>query len=419
MSITTLYPKNLNEIADTLKTKTHLSNELFFRDYFETATAAFQHGDILPESFLELYLHAYKLKFDGFVFYCGNDRYNQTELHEKAYMLYYWCCKKANVKSAFKERMIQIAISNYMTEWRNNRLDQVRSRIAYQFKADPIELLKLTTALSNGDRLELDYKIMCHFIWQIKRKMHNKPVSNPMMPILYSSNQQIGKSTAIRKLLKPLEGFLLFWFMSELNDARNYPSLSKHFVVFFDEAQDADRTDIDKLKNLVTAETTNARIFYTSSQGAFKQNATFIAATNKPLDYLICDSTGMKRFWQITCPETIDWSVVNSIDYVKLWTEIDENRNEGYITSEDLASLRTTQEQFRYKDNLERYIDQLPCDLSSKPNKEIYADYQSWCEETGEKAKSKNMMTRFVQMRGYIVVAKRKGSTTYDYWEKA
>ena len=275
--------------------------------------------------------------------------------------------------------------------------------------SDSDEMDKLMTAFTKYD--ELDKAVFMHWMWQIKRKMLNMPVSYHIMPILYSDKQGVGKSYFIKKLIAPLKHVTLNWSLHLLSDSRNHMALGSFAIAFFDELQGAARTDIDILKNLITADDIAVRKFHTQQVISVPQRCSFIGATNRPLGEQIFDSTGMRRFYEFKIEGAMDWKVINDLNYLQLWRAIDEGLPRGYL-AEHQGELNKKQETYTITDDVQEFLNEseivaIPQTPENEGSiyefKQFYEKYQDWCEDTGTKALNKQWFSRKLANRGFVL----------------
>lgn len=263
-------------------------------------------------------------------------------------------------------------------------------------------LSKWLTALT-GQVNPLDLAVMQHFIWGIKTRMKGKYPEHIKFPIIYGQRQQTGKTTAIRKLIAPLQYFKLDKNVDEVLDERNLKVLSQFYVCFLDEMAGMQRAEVEQLKRVITAETISYRPMRSNENETVFVTCSFIGASNKPLDELVFDTTGQARFWQINALDNIDWEAINSINYLEIWQSIDENLEKGYIT-EVLEELRKHQELSTMEDFIKIFLDE----SGFMPNThdkfitvaEVHIAYESFCALHGEKPRSAAWFSRIAKKYG-------------------
>ncbi len=257
---------------------------------------------------------------------------------------------------------------------------------------------------------------LAHWIWQVKRKMLGLPVEDHLM-LVFTGRQGCGKSSALSKLLETISEYRCDMPISALADERNYVALSENFVILSDEMQGCQKTDIEHLKQIVTATKLSSRKLYTQLRETFPQNVSLLGTSNKSIDLLVRDETGMRRFFEINCRENMDWWAINSVNYAELWQSIDETVSNGYLHNVK-EEVRERQEKYRFKDAVETYIEELgvvagPLVVNTTA-REIYNDYNRWCLDNGFKPFDKNYFgkrmsslgvksTRTNRTRGYQV----------------
>lgn len=169
------------------------------------------------------------------------------------------------------------------------------------------------------------------FIHSVKSKLLNRPVKRHLMPIFQSMVQGSGKTTAALKFLTPLkelrtEPALLSDFADRRSgDVYRYP------VVFIDDMDKISPSLIPTLNSLVTGDGLLRRQLGSSSAKKTKQRSTLIGTCNPPIDQVIPDETGNRRF--VTMPfrngevskggDPQVWEVINETDFELLWRSVD------------------------------------------------------------------------------------------------
>jgi len=200
------------------------------------------------------------------------------------------------------------------------------------------------------------------FMWQVKRKMKNLPVSAHLMPVL-CGEQGNGKSTFVCKMLEPLHGIDRMVSFGEITDGRNI-QLFDAFVLFTDEMEKAAKADIEAIKNVITATKLSRRIFHSNFMATLRQNATLIGATNGTLGSNIRDTTGLRRFAPIPTLRNpvkpgrpVDWEKINGIDFAALWRSVQINDPDPMLAHMD--ELTRLQEEERERSPVELWLEGL------------------------------------------------------------
>lgn len=316
------------------------------------------------------------------------------------------------------------AIESAITEYVAARRNEHRAKLidAIQFcgsEGNLSELRKFIFAMC-GKEDETYLAVLAHFIWQVKRKAFHLPVQYHMMPIL-TGIQGNGKSTAIRdKFLSPVKDFMTRPSLADLADKKRAEAYQYNYVAFCDEMEQADRTDIDGLKNFITTDKLNVREMYSPHELEFAQNCTPIGCTNRSLATLIYDPTGMRRFFEIlTDPQLKQngWGLLDKIDYLKMWKQIDENipGPDCYIIPL-MDSILTHQEELRVESPIESFLIEsgaMPIkgdDVAEVASDAFFSDYKMFSNQNGHKTKDKSFFGKHLVNFGITKCRKRVGA---------
>lgn len=84
-------------------------------------------------------------------------------------------------------------------------------------------------------------------------------------------------------------------------------------------------------------------------------NATFIGASNKQVKEIIVDPTGMRRFYQLDCLPQMNWTALEQIDFLAMWTSVDEKAESPLLGQ--LAQVQARQGEIRAKDSVEDFFE--------------------------------------------------------------
>lgn len=171
---------------------------------------------------------------------------------------------------------------------------------------------------------EITVAVLKKFIWQIKRRLAGKPIVYHLMPVIYGS-QGCGKSVFITKMLEQLGSLFATTDFNRLSDNRE-ANLFRNFALFLDEMNKADRADMDAVKAVITREVLSYRPMGTNASVEMDQNACFIGASNKMLEQLINDPTGIRRFFQIdfnSASGANEFAFINGLDFTAMWGSVD------------------------------------------------------------------------------------------------
>jgi predicted P-loop ATPase len=199
-------------------------------------------------------------------------------------------------------------------------------------------------------------------IWQIKRKLNGFATKYEMMFVL-TGGQGAGKSHALRHYLFKALGDLAYSSagFDALSDQREGRLFSDHYAIMFDEMSGAQKADMERVKQIITSGIIKQRRMGTTSHDSIPMNASFFGTANNPLETLIRDNTGMRRFWELKV-DTADitrqkWGLLGTIDYMDIWRSADENAETSPIEPV-LFDIQKTQETLRDLSIVEYLLEQ-------------------------------------------------------------
>lgn len=282
-------------------------------------------------------------------------------------------------------------------------LENLKEKMRFHKTQNGLASLESFIFACTGETQKLHVYAMAHWIWQVKRKIYNKSVGHHLMPV-FSGPQGSGKSTALNKLTGPLKDYRLDWNLQALGDDRNYHGINRNFIILFDEMMGCNKTDIETLKHFITAERLSARKLYTNQVDTLSQNCSCLGTSNKHLDVLIRDETGMRRFVEIKSKEKMDWGLLNSIEPLSIWSAIDENNDDGYLY-EVADLLKQEQETYRFQDSVESYLSETGAFNGNRTqkvsNEKVFADYVDWCRAAEERPLSKQYFGKRLKSLGF------------------
>lgn len=295
--------------------------------------------------------------------FISNDRFispkdtSITEINELEATLLNYLKLAGQVNTRKSKDYWEMIISKLLNLLQIEREAQLAAKLAYDpVLAERAPLVKLVKALTDKEE-QVDIEAMSQFLWQVKRKILNLPVTYHLMPILWGK-QKSGKSETIKKLLTPIENYVYNGStFAMLGDDRYYRAFTLNFVFFFDEMRKVERADIQSVKGMITAPHLTYRILGKNDYATKPNRATLIGASNLNPSQLLMDSTGMRRYWYMKCQDRIDWDSVNEINMLDVWKCIDERRERAY-TLDVADEMERVQEQLRPKDALETMIEE-------------------------------------------------------------
>jgi len=207
--------------------------------------------------------------------------------------------------------------------------------------------------------------------------------------------------------------------MSEMADSRFQFALNNNFIAFLDELAGAQKTEVEVLKNQITATHNDSRKLGKNKVYRIKQNVSLIGATNRPISEIIYDPTGARRFYEIVTLPKMDWPGICAIDYLSLYRGIDESLPRGYI-EEHLQEIAKDQEALVVADELTTFIEhhnirfdgamrEISCNT-------LYDIYVAWAEANGMKPLNSVWFGRKIKNKGVIGQQRRTGNTTARFY---
>src|ERR1700677_2673917 len=342
-----------------------------------------------PRKFVRLWLSSHKVTIDERGTLVNAEHRDNTQIFDSMYLDYceqiaaYNFVSKNKVKAAPEtnvQKALDELISLELLEQRKCIFTSLQSS-----GADLSPLQAFVTALIGNPEPKV-VAVLAHYLWTIKRRLQGKPIVYQIMPILLGK-QGTGKSVFVENLLKPIQNLTLEINLSDVVDPRYHLSFSKNFAIIINEMAGANKTDVEKLKNLITAKNNDVRKLHTNTVTKVKQNASLIGTTNKPVAEIIHDVTGARRFYEIRSLDHLDWSSINGIDYLALWRGIDETKDRGYY-EEYQEEIKKDQEALIGLEELQVFLDLYNVRPGTKEVTAniMYDTYKIWCESNGVKA---------------------------------
>ena len=262
-------------------------------------------------------------------------------------------CRLADgaLKTEFGTQAVNDGAEEFIRRARRNRRPMIIAPVRYSPTAT-FDWRALAKATCAGDP---DYAaaLMQHFIWQVKRKAADIPVTDHLM-LIFGGAQNVGKSTFAKLLFSPVAELMRSASFAQLTDVRIIELWSAS-VIFMDEMSFASKADADEVKTVITADVVDRRPMRANTMEPIRQMGTLIGTTNKPLEMLIRDTTGNRRFGYLDYIATPDRSVINSADYVAAWQSVDETKASPIVGVMDV--LHEHQADSRVLSTVEQWIE--------------------------------------------------------------
>ncbi|MCP9318768.1 hypothetical protein KBX73_03045 [Acetobacter persici] len=276
-------------------------------------------------------------------------------------------------KLGYKRDEIASASNIVVSDMVSDIIKNFKSTISYDSSIDDCEIqdewdkVFHSTFKNSGHTEDYVRKSISSFIWQIKRKTFGYNVEYARMLVLYGP-QGTGKSSFFTKGIFTVCDKVYFdcknmsdFFEGKLIHAFSAP------VVFFDELGKAAKADITNIKNTITEQYTNVRLFFTQQTSNIKNMNIYCGTTNKELSSQICDDTGMRRFNQLIVPENVNLALASKIDWLKIWKSINENSDIDPLQHDD-SELLKNQSNLRSESMVEEYINTKKTTLRKETN---------------------------------------------------
>lgn len=261
------------------------------------------------------------------------------------------------INKAVSEKLIEYNLQEWIDEKRLAHLEAVRLDINnVDVEGGTKEIRKFLSVLKAGFN-EIDVQVLRHMIWQVKRKINGLKTKHEMMLVL-TGGQGAGKSTALRDYLFAPIGDLAYSAadFNALSDQREGRLFSDHYIVMFDEMSGAQKSDMERTKQIITSTVIKQRRMGTTSHDSLPMNATFFGSANNPLEMLIRDQTGMRRFYELVVDAMKDtqprWPLLKQLDTKLLWACVSHEDEEAPIEA-IMQDLRVKQEEIRDKSIVE------------------------------------------------------------------
>ena len=261
-------------------------------------------------------------------------------------------------------------------------LDELKQHIKvmeYNAEKDGDQTLRTWVGAVCIEGHDLSFEIMKHWILGVKHKIFDLPVSSPICPVLRGLTQG-GKTTATRLLLSPIKSYARVADLKQIGDDREWRTLlGRFYVVVLDEMARATKANVETLKAVISAESLDPRILGLNMHSHIDVKSSFIGSTNKPINQIIVDYTSAARYWEIRCKDRLDWDILNSLNYERIWGATPHEQASNFDTTTGLRDKiqRIQHNDLRAKDPVEVWIDELGImpkeDTIDREGKEIKA----------------------------------------------
>lgn len=269
-----------------------------------------------------------------------------------------------------------------------------------------------------GDEQDADIAALKHWLWLVKNRVAGRHGELHLMLVVFGSKQGSGKSIAVSKLCAPWqELFDPDLCIEAIVDERNAPHLANCAIGLWDELGGLAKADMERLKHRMTSPTVAYRPMRSNQRTENPMLMSFIATTNRSIGEMVKDATGMRRFFEIRAADSLDWGVVNGIDYEALWSAVSEDDAAPGVTFRE--AIEKAQAHLVWRDPVQRWIgDEDEAGWLSRIGRGgealaavdpkaggvtglLYSRFLAWCEEAGEKEMTRESMGRCLSAMGW------------------
>lgn len=257
----------------------------------------------------------------------------------------------ASLGAGFNRADIDDAVEGWYQRERHQRVAAIRAQIAINADFD-WELVARTCFDCSETSPAFVAAVLRKFVHQVVCKLHGKSVGHHLMPVL-TGPQGSGKTYFLNHLFGPLAELARSADFRAISDDRMI-DLWQSYIIFIDEMGYADRSDVDVVKNVITAETLDRRPMRTNSIQTVRQRATLIGASNKALSELIRDETGNRRFVGIEYCPPADRDFIASLNWTAAWQSV--NHTDADPMEPYRETLAAAQESERHYGPVEAWL---------------------------------------------------------------
>jgi hypothetical protein len=331
--------------------------------------------------------------------------------------------------------MISDALSVLADNKRIKKLDQIKEKIKFD-PALPDRFDELLNVMRVKNHRDINKAAFKHYVWLVKRKLWGWQPRYQMMLILYGKGHGMGKSGVLDQFHAPIRDIYSSITGNNIKDKFGNDLFRKFFALKIDELTALGDVDNNLLKEFVTRDSVTARRMYSEDLFKFQQNVTLSGTTNRPINHVIYDNTGMRRWWQIELDtdkyEKMDFPQLNKWEheeeFLPFWKNVDENNEYGYYgpNAPLYKEMLDYQNTFRAIPPTEQFIDNQgysrkhkligPGRKTSKEEIElnkIWSDWKQWCKDTYNTPYTQDgLKNKLIEMGFDIIEHKTRDKTT-------
>ena len=306
----------------------------------------------------------------------------------------------------YQDSAVTTALSYIDDLYTAEYIDGIKQLVVYNQKLDGVadaKLDRLEELMFTVPKAGLLRAVIKRFIWQVKVKtLLGQDITfkcRPIMPIIYGAEQSIGKTKLVEKICSPFHELTVQTSFSKMCEEKSMGNWTKA-IAHFPEMAKADKESTDIIKNAITQYRMNFRLSHTNDNVNINNMTTFIGDTNRPIDVLIKDTSGLSRFVQLNINGDLQrfsdevksiHAFINSINWLEVWQSVDENGDDpltGYIdlVTDDQNNLRVESCVEQWLNDEERDLHRKELDSGTEWKKSKHyqmlfiENYIPWCE---------------------------------------
>ncbi|MCP2080118.1 UNVERIFIED_ORG: curved DNA-binding protein CbpA [Methylorubrum zatmanii] len=233
---------------------------------------------------------------------------------------------KASLKSG-----LQAVISAQADEERAKTFEGLMAPLSAAQKDEAEEQWALLAASVFEDSPAVVIAGLKKIIDQVKRKALRMTVGNHLTVVFYSRLGGPGKTEFFKRFTSPMEelrsGATL---VSDVVNPSNIHLFAKP-IVFLDDMDKLDEKSVGTFKSVLTADYIDRRKFFKQSMAHVRQQAVFVGTANRPINELVIDPSGHRRFLMLTFKhldrkgQTKIWDTVGKINWELLWRSVSQD----------------------------------------------------------------------------------------------
>lgn len=314
--------------------------------------------------------------------------------------------------------------------WRDERRAALLATITGKPATDNGEAaLKAWVTAVTGACSPLDLAVMKHWLWNCKRMALGMRTEHDLMPVVYGK-QGSGKTTAVQMIVVPIQELALDMDATYLTDDRKAPVLAAAIIGRWEEMQGSQRADLEALKHTITSPTIGFRPMRTNQTVILPRTCSFIGTSNLPVDVMIQDTTGARRFVQLTTPDRCDWDALQAIDVTVLWQAVSETdaapildhlhllrEHQVELVHRDPVSMWLEGESWRKlvwtrADSAEPYVVERYDASKGELFEELAARFGSWCRTTNQSSLGTKALGLRLRQEGFTWTQERQPNGT-------